>query len=96
MSPRGSYRRHSRQFRLQLCQDIRSGAVGRCDAAQRYNRSTDLLQLWLTQYDRSDLTSKEAEASVIAEYEAEIGAGAQGQPANDGTGPGKKRHACAS
>ena len=29
MSSRGPYRRHSAQFKLQLCHDIRSGALGR-------------------------------------------------------------------
>jgi class 3 adenylate cyclase len=74
MSPRGPYRRHSPQFRLQLCQDIRSGAIGRRDAARRHNLSTNLLQLWLTQYDRGELSTEEAEASIIAEYEARIAA----------------------
>jgi transposase len=74
MSSRGTYRRHSPQFRLQLCQDIRSGAIGRRDAARHHNLSTNLLQLWLTQYDRGELSSEEAEASIIAEYEAWIAA----------------------
>jgi transposase-like protein len=47
MPSRGTYRRHSPQFRLQLCQDIRSGAIGRHDAARHHNLSTNLLQLWL-------------------------------------------------
>lgn len=47
MPSRGTYRRHSPQFRLQLCQDIRSGAIGRRDAARHHNLSTNLLQLWL-------------------------------------------------
>ena len=29
---RGPYRRHSPQFKLQLCQDIRAGAIGRKEA----------------------------------------------------------------
>ena len=32
MSSRGPYRRHSAQFKLQLCHDIRTGALGRRDA----------------------------------------------------------------
>ncbi|MFC7556612.1 transposase [Pseudoroseomonas wenyumeiae] len=74
MPSRGTYWRHSPQFRLQLCQDIRSGAIGRRDAARHHNLSTNLLQLWLTQYDRGELSSEEAEASIIAEYEARIAA----------------------
>ncbi len=70
MSSRGPYRRHAPQFKIQLCQDIRSGAIGRRDAAKKYTLSTNLIQLWLTQYDRGELSTEEAEASVIAEYEA--------------------------
>jgi transposase-like protein len=74
MLSRGPYRRHTPQFRLQLCHEIRSGAIGRRDAARQHNLSTNLLQLWLTQYNRGELTNEEAEASVIAEYEARIAA----------------------
>ncbi|MDT8356722.1 transposase [Roseomonas mucosa] len=74
MSSRGPYRRHTPQFRLQLCHEIRSGAIGRRDAARHHNLSTNLLQLWLTQYDRGELTNEEAEASVVAEYEVKIAA----------------------
>jgi transposase-like protein len=74
MSSRGPYRRHTPQFRLQLCHEIRSGATGRRDAARHHNLSTNLLQLWLTQYDRGELSTEEAEASVITEYEARIAA----------------------
>ena len=62
------------QFTLQLCQDIRSGVIGRCDAARHHNLSTNLLQLWLTQDDRSELSNEEAEASIVADYEAKIAA----------------------
>lgn len=74
MTSRGPYRRHSTPFKLQLCQDIRSGVVGRRDAQRSYNISANLIQLWLTQFDRGELTDEEAEASVIAEYEARIAA----------------------
>ena len=53
-------------------QDIRSGAIGRRDAARQYALSSNLIQLWLTQYDRGELSTEEAEASVIAQYEAKI------------------------
>ena len=73
MTSRGSYRRHSTPFKLQLCQDIRAGSIGRRDAQRSHNISANLIQLWLTQFDRGQLTD-EAEASVIAEYEARIAA----------------------
>lgn len=39
-----------------------------------YGVSANLIQLWLTQFDRGELNDEEAEASVIAEYEAQIAA----------------------
>lgn len=61
-------------LRLQLCQDIRAGVIGRRDAQRSHNLSANLIQLWLTQFDRGELNDEEAEASVIAEYEARIAA----------------------
>ena len=83
MTSRGPYRRHSTPFKLQLCQDIRAGVIGRRDAQRSHNISANLIQLWLAQFDRGELTSEEAEASVIAEYEARIigGPGAFAIPA---------------
>jgi hypothetical protein len=57
---------------LQLCQDIRGGVIGRRDAQCTYGVSANLIQLWLMQFDRGELNDEEAEASVIAEYEARI------------------------
>ena len=74
MKSRGPYRRHSTQFKLQLCQDIRNEIIGRRDAQRTYSVSANLIQLWLTQFDRGELNDEEAEASVIAEYEARIAA----------------------
>ena len=74
MPTRGHYRRHAPEFKIQLCQEIRSGALGRRDAQKKYNLPANLIQLRFLQFDRGDLSSKEAEASVIAEYEAKIAA----------------------
>ena len=74
MTSRGPCRRHSTPFKLQLCQDIWSGIIGRRDAQRSHDISANLIQLWLTQFDRGELTGEEAEASVIAEYEARIAA----------------------
>ncbi len=38
MTSRGPYRRHSTPFKLQLCHDIRSGIIGRCDAQRTRTR----------------------------------------------------------
>lgn len=74
MSARGSYRSHSLQFKLQLCTDIRSGKIGRREAQREYRMSANLVQLWLTQYDRGELDAEEAAAATVAEYEARIAA----------------------
>ncbi|MBB3237108.1 IS3 family transposase [Phyllobacterium endophyticum] len=37
-----------------------------------YVVSANLIQLWLTQFDRGELNDEEAEVSVLAEYEAHI------------------------
>ena len=71
---RGPYRRHAPQFKLQLCQDIRSGALGRRDAQKKYSLSANLLQTWLSQYDRGELNGEEVEACVLVDYEAKIAA----------------------
>ena len=64
MTPRGPYRRHSTPFKLQLCQEIRAGIMGRRDAQRSHNISANLIQLWLTQFDRGELANEEAEASA--------------------------------
>ena len=71
---RGPYRRHSAQFKLQLCHDIRSGTIGRKEAQRKYSLSANLVHLWLTQYDRGELDGEEVEAAVLTEYEAKIAA----------------------
>ena len=74
MSSRSPYRRHSLEFKLQLCSDIRSGALGRSEARRKHSISANLIQLWLTQYDRGELKVEEVEASMVNEYEAKIAA----------------------
>lgn len=68
MTSKDPYRRHPALFRLQLCQDIRARVIGR----RNNNISANLIQLWLTQFDRGELNGEEAEASVVAEYEDRI------------------------
>jgi transposase len=74
MSKRGPYRRHSAQFRLQLCQEIRSGGLGRREAQEKYSLSPNLIQLWLAQFDRGELNGEEVEAAMAVDYEAKIAA----------------------
>jgi hypothetical protein len=51
MPTRGPYRRHSAQFKLQLCQESRYGDLGRRGDQQKYRLYANLIQLWLTQCD---------------------------------------------
>lgn len=74
MSSRVRYRRHSAAFKLQLCQEIRSGLIGRREAATRYDLSTNLVQNWLTLYDNDELSGEELKATAVAEYEAKVAA----------------------
>ena len=71
---RGSYRRHSPHFKLQLCTDIRSGVIGCRDAQRKYRLLANLIHLWLTQYDQGELNQEEAAANMIDEYETKIAA----------------------
>ena len=41
---------------------------------EKYNLSANLVQHWLSLYDRGELVSEEAEAAVIVEYQAKIAA----------------------
>lgn len=52
MSPRTAYRHHAPRFKLQLCQDIRSGVLAPREAQKMYSLSASLIQLWLTLFDR--------------------------------------------
>ncbi len=74
MSSRGTYRRHSSLFKIQVCQEIRTGGLLRRGAQEKYNLSANLVQHWLSLYDRGELVSEEAEAAVIVEYQAKIAA----------------------
>jgi transposase len=65
MPARGPYRRHSQEFKLQLCTDIRDGKLGRRKAQMTYSISTNLIQLWLNQYDNGELDHEEAAASTL-------------------------------
>ncbi len=74
MSTRTTYRRHTHTFKLQVCNDIRQGAIGRREAQKHYRLSANLIQHWLTQYDQGELAIEDAQAETIAEYEAKVAA----------------------
>ena len=72
MSSRGTYRWHSSLFKIQVCQEIRTGGLLRRGAQEKYNLSASLIQHWLTLYDRGELVSEAAEAVVVVEYQVKI------------------------
>lgn len=74
MSSKAPYRRHSPEFKLQLCRELRSGELRRKDAQLKYSLSTALIQTWLTQFDRGDTEMQGIDPVLVAEYEARIAA----------------------
>jgi transposase len=69
------YRTHTREFKLQLCRQIRSGELRHADAQQQYRLSSALIYEWLKRFDRGELDPDAVvgqEASVVAEYQARI------------------------
>src|SRR5215212_7886048 len=75
MSSKAPYRRHSPEFKLQLCREIRSGELRRRDAQLKYGLSAALVHTWLTQFDRGDVAVEGATDPVlVAEYEARTAA----------------------
>lgn len=74
MSSKAPYRRHSPEFKLQICQELRSGELRRKDAQVKYGLSTGLMHTWLLQYDRGDAEMQPSDPVRVAEYEARIAA----------------------
>lgn len=75
MSSGVPYRRHSPEFKLQLCREIRSGELRRQEAQRKYKLSSALVHSWLTQFDRGDMelgVMRGSDSVVVAEYEAKI------------------------
>ena len=75
-SRKGPYRRHSPEFKLQLCRELRAGELRRIDAVQKYKLSAALIQEWLRKFDRGEMDADAILAGpdkvVVAEYEARI------------------------
>ncbi len=74
MSSKAPYRRHSPEFKLQLCRQLRSGELRRTDAQVQYSLSAALIHTWLTQFDRADTEMQGIDPVLVAEYEARIAA----------------------
>ena len=67
-------RRFSWAFKVQLCSDIRSGLIARSEAQRRHRLSGQLLTLWLSQFDRGELSQEETEPSRVDELRLTIAA----------------------
>lgn len=74
MSIKAPYRRHTPEFKLQLCRQLRSGELRRKDAQLKYSLSAALIHTWLTQFDRGDTEMQGLDPVLAAEYEARIAA----------------------
>jgi transposase len=74
------YRRHSPEFKLLVCSQIRSGTVGRREAQATFRLSDNLLHRWLAQYDAGEFGKAGAppepaarrDASHIAALESKV------------------------
>jgi mannose-6-phosphate isomerase-like protein (cupin superfamily) len=53
-SGRAPNRRHTAEFKAELCRSIRAGTIGRREAQKRYSLSDNLIHLWLARYDRDE------------------------------------------
>jgi transposase len=71
---KGPYRRHSAQFKLQVCSEIRSGHLGRRDAQKKYKLSDNLIQNWLAKFDLQELQDQASDAHKLDAYQARIAA----------------------
>jgi transposase len=71
---RSNYRRHAARFKLQVCQDIRSGVLSRSETLKKYKLSNALIQQWMTKFDSGDLDGSEDEAPEVNDYDAQIAA----------------------
>jgi transposase len=75
MTDRIPYRRHSPEFKLQVCQEIRSGAIGRRDAQKKYALSDNLIQLWLAKFDAEPASSaRMVDESLLIASETRVAA----------------------
>ena len=74
MPTRSAYRRHSSRFKLQVCQDIRSGDRSRSQSIKAFKLSNALIQQWLTKFDQGLLDASDDDAPKISGYEAHIAA----------------------
>ncbi|MES2191247.1 MAG: hypothetical protein V4454_14060 [Pseudomonadota bacterium] len=66
MSSRGRYRCHATEFKIQLCQCIAGGTIGRRDAQKKYTLPANLIQRWPAQFERGELSGQEAKPKRLS------------------------------
>jgi transposase len=66
MTARAPRRRHSAEFRQRVCQEIRSGLIGRREAQRTYRLSDNLIHAWLARSDSDAGTPLGAASSRLA------------------------------
>lgn len=64
MAARGPYRRYNLQFKIQICNDVRSGKLARRETLKTNNLSANLMSMRLGQFDRRELDREDAAASM--------------------------------
>jgi transposase len=74
MTAHSPYRRHLPEFKLELCKEIRAGLISRREAQRKHRLSANLIQRWLTLYDRGALAEKETPERSIAHLEKRVAA----------------------
>ncbi len=60
-----SYRCYAPQLKLQVCEEIQSGALRVCDAQRKYGVSRGVIQYWLAKHERGEMDG--IRAAVLAD-----------------------------
>jgi transposase len=67
-------RPYSREFKVQVCTDIRSGVMGWRESARHYELDLTTIGQWLKRYGPEERAMADNEKRLITEYEAKIAA----------------------
>jgi transposase-like protein len=63
-------RAYSREFKAQVCTDIRLGVMGWRESARHYELDLTTIGHWLKRYGPEERTMTDTEKKLISEYEA--------------------------
>lgn len=67
-------RTYGREFKVQVCTDIRTGVMGWRESARHYGLDLATIGHWLKRYGIEECSMTDNEKKLIAEYEAKISA----------------------